>query len=111
ATNLAPGACDFTLQNDIAASGPIQEEIIAGVSVSPNPADTYAEAIITLAKSATITTKIYNLSGELIMSLGAESYPAGTTTVNYNIRSLMPGTYLVVFESGFDIKSAKLVVI
>lgn len=110
ATNLASGECDFTLQNDVAADmAPIQEEIIAGVSLSPNPADDLTQATFTISKTATVSIKIYSITGELAGSYGSTTYNAGTNTVSLNIKSLMPGVYLVVFESaGSYPKSAKL---
>lgn len=100
AINLAPGTCDFTKANDVSSDiGPIQEEIIAGISIAPNPADEFTTASIYLTKAASINMKIYSMVGELKSSSGFVTYPAGLNNIPVNVSALAPGTYLVVFES------------
>ncbi len=112
AINLAPGTCDFTKQNDVAEDvGPIQEEIIAGVVVAPNPADELTTLSLYLARSTSLNIKIYNMNGELKSATGLNVYPAGTNNIPVNVSTLTPGTYLLVVESvGGYPKSVKLTV-
>ncbi len=106
ATNLAGAACDFTT----VSSGPIQEEIIAGIVLAPNPADTYTNASITLNETGNVQVSIVNLLGNTIKNYGTTSYPSGTHTMYLDIRDITPGTYLVVFEVNGTISSKRLII-
>ena len=107
ATNLANAECDFTT----VSSGPIQEEIIAGITLAPNPADIYTNANIILNEAALVEISIVNLSGATVKNYGATNYPSGVQNINLDVRDLTPGTYLVVFEINGVLNSKRLVVI
>jgi len=112
ATNLAPTECDFTKQNDIAAdSGPIQEEIIAGIVLAPNPAFDFTNINMTLKESSEINISVFNMSGVQLIDLGSTSYAAGVHNITLDVRDLMPGNYLVVFNTGSSITSRKVTVL
>jgi len=106
-TTLSTAGCDFAP----VSAGPIQEEIIAGLTISPNPADVTTTATITLNESATITTLMYNMYGGLVKSYGTSHFPSGVSTMNLDVRDLNPGSYLVSFEINGVIISRRLVVI
>ncbi|MBC8047936.1 MAG: hypothetical protein H7Y00_14155 [Fimbriimonadaceae bacterium] len=114
ATNLAAGTCDFALVNDSAdvnSDSPIQEEIIAGIVLTPNPADISADANLTLAKAANITTKMYTMGGVLVRSFGTAAKPIGASKITLGVSDVLPGAYLVVFEAeGGATVSRKLMV-
>lgn len=106
-TTLATGDCDFTT----VSAGPIQEEIIAGITIAPNPAHDYTNATFTLEKSvASMNISLVNLAGTVVRNYGTASYPEGTRTVNLDIKSITPGVYLVVFTYDGRTDSRKLVV-
>jgi len=107
ATNLAAGTCDFTT----VSSGPIQEEIIAGIVLAPNPADTYTTANVTLNETAVMSITVVNLTGVTVKNYGAANYASGMHNINLDVRDLTPGTYLVVFEINGYVISKRLVVI
>lgn len=107
ATNLAGAECDF----HTVSAGPIQEEIIAGATLAPNPADTYTNATFTLTKATNVSISIVNLSGVTVRQLPAVNYTEGAHTVYLDVRDLPAGTYLVVFDCEGTLISRKLSVI
>lgn len=107
ATNLAGAECDFTT----VSSGPIQEEIIAGITLAPNPADVYTNANIILNDAALVGISIVNLTGVTVKNYGSNNYPSGVQNINLDVRDLTPGIYLVVFEINGVLNSKRLVVI
>jgi hypothetical protein len=72
-TTLSTGECNF----DPVSSGPIQEEIIAGFTLSPNPADVSTTATFTLAEAATVSLFVYTMSGTLVKDEGTADYGVG----------------------------------
>ena len=101
--------CDFSLGAPDDA-GPIQEEIIAGIVISPNPTDEYAEATMTLTEAANVNIGVLNMSGIRVMDLGTVYYAAGVTRIPLNVKTLSAGTYLVVFTVDGVITSRKITV-
>lgn len=110
ATNMASSECDFSLGVPVDA-GPIQEEIIAGVVIAPNPADEYTEATLTMKEAGSVGISIYNLSGVKLINVGTSFYNIGVNKVALNIKDLIPGNYLVVFEAEGVVTSRKLTVL
>lgn len=106
-TTLSAGDCDFTTVN----AGPIQEEIIAGITLAPNPASDYSNATVTLERSAdNMTVSLVNLLGNTIRNYGTASYAEGTHNIYLDVRGVTPGTYLVVFNIDGYVTSRRLVV-
>ncbi len=106
ALNLAAATCDFTT----VSSGPIQEEIIAGVTLSPNPADSYTNANVTVSEPTLMTISIVNMMGTTVANYGTTNYTEGSHTIYLDIRDLNPGTYLVVFNANGHLVSRRLAV-
>ncbi len=107
ALNLAAGGCDFTT----VSAGPIQEEIIAGIILTPNPGDTYTNANFNVIETTLMTISIINMTGATVLNYGTANYVEGTHTVNLDIKDLNPGIYLVVFNANGRVVSKRLVVI
>jgi hypothetical protein len=107
ATNLGGAECDFTT----VSSGPIQEEIIAGITLAPNPADIYTNANLILNEAGLMSISIVNLTGVTVKDLGTANYVAGVHNINIDVRDLTPGIYLVVFTIDGQLTSKRLVVI
>lgn len=107
ATNLATAGCDF----HTVSGGPIQEEIIAGITLAPNPADIYTNANVTLNQATTLSISIVNLSGVIVKDYGDVNYISGPHLIYLDVRDLTPGIYLVVFDSNGTLTSRRLVVI
>ncbi len=107
-TTLAAGGCDFTT----VSAGPIQEEIIAGIALAPNPAADYTNASFTLERSVdNMNISLMSLAGVTVRNYGSASYAEGAHTVYLDVKSITPGTYLVVFNFDGRIETRKLVVI
>jgi hypothetical protein len=112
ATNLAPGDCNFAKENDIAVeSGPIQEEIVAGIVIAPNPTNEYAEIGLTLLEAANVNISVYNMVGNKMMDVVSGAYPAGTSRIGLNVKDLDAGNYLVVFMVDGILTSRKITVL
>ena len=107
ALNLAAGGCDFTT----VSAGPIQEEIIAGITLTPNPGDTYTNANFNVTETTLMTISIINMTGATVINYGTANYVEGTHTVNLDIKDLNPGIYLVVFNANGRVVSKRLVVV
>lgn len=113
-TTLASGDCDFSLVNDsaaVASDSPIQEEIIAGIVIAPNPADTYTEITLTLTESTSVTTKLYTMGGLLVRNFGTVARTAGANRYNIDVSTVSTGTYLVSFEIDGAVYSKKITII
>ncbi|MEZ5014919.1 MAG: T9SS type A sorting domain-containing protein [Chitinophagales bacterium] len=91
-------------------SGPIQEEIIAGVTLAPNPADTYTNVTVTLNSATNMTVSVVNMMGVTVMNYGTAYYNAGSHLVSLDIKDLSPGLYLVVCEANGQTMSKRLTV-
>lgn len=98
-------------EKDIILSGPIQEEIIAGITASPNPADTYTDLSITVTIPYYIDIKIINSMGLIVKTYGVFSMVTGSNKVSLDIRSLYPGTYYVICDVGGFMVTKKLSII
>lgn len=107
ATNLAGAECDFTT----VSSGPIQEEIIAGITLAPNPADVYTNAYVTLSEPSLMSITIVNMLGTTVANFGAANYTEGSHTIYLDVRDLNAGSYLVVFNANGNVVSRRLVVL
>ena len=106
-TTLANTDCDFTT----VSAGPIQEEIIAGITLAPNPAGDYTNATFTMERSVdNMTIQLVNLSGTVVRNFGTAAYNEGTHVVTLDVRTVTPGTYLVVFNYDGRTETRKLVV-
>ena len=106
-TTLANTDCDFTT----VSAGPIQEEIIAGITLAPNPAGDYTNATFTMERSVdNMTIQLVNLSGMVVRNFGTAAYNEGTHVVTLDVRTVTPGTYLVVFNYDGRTETRKLVV-
>lgn len=105
---LSPAGCDFS---ENTSSGPIQEEIVAGVALAPNPAGNYTIATVTLNSGSTVDIKMYNLTGNLVKNYGSAFYGAGSNSITLDLGNVSPGTYLVVFEVNDTLISKRLVII
>lgn len=106
-TTLAAGDCDFST----VSAGPIQEEIIAGITIAPNPASYTTTATMTLERNASsVTISLVNLMGATVRNYGTSAYNEGTHNINLDLKGITPGTYLVVFNIDGVVISRRLVV-
>jgi hypothetical protein len=106
-------ACDFEIRGDATGNDdPIQEDIIAKISISPNPASSSARLNFQLNDASRIKISIYDLTGKRVKQIIAnEQYTIGSHNVGMQIGDLSVGSYLVVVESDSQIKSTKLAVV
>lgn len=87
---------------------PIQEEIIAGIVVCPNPAHGVFDVNMTLGKSADVSIKLNTMSGLTVKNYGVFPRPAGTGKITLDLTCVVPGNYLVVLEISGTVVTKKL---
>lgn len=102
---------DDTGKDVVTNDDPIQEEIIAGLIIAPNPADTYTEISYSLIRSANVTTKVYTLSGLLVRSYGTVSRSAGLQRYNIDVSTISGGFYFVTLEVDGYVYSKRITII
>lgn len=102
---------DETGRDVVTNDDPIQEEIIAGLIIAPNPADTYTEVSYSLIHSANVTTKVYTLSGLLVRSYGTVSRSAGLQRYNIDVSTISGGFYFVTLEVDGHVYSKRITII
>jgi hypothetical protein len=105
-------ACDWRLGEEGAGNDPIQEDLIARLSVTPNPASDRTRISYQLKSTAPVNLSVYDLTGKVVRTIqSGDRMASGTThTVDLETGRLANGTYLVVLESAGVRKSAKLMV-
>ena len=78
--------------------------------IYPNPASENASIHLTLEKEASVDIRIYNLTGQEIISLGKATFPSGRHVREIPARDLPAGIYMVrTFISG-QVYTSKMVV-
>lgn len=88
----------------------IQQNINASVVVTPNPVSEKALVAFTLAKSADVTLKIFDLRGKLVKTVTRKSQ-AGVVQIEIGSEELNAGTYIVSIEAGAQTGTTKFVVV
>ena len=63
----------------------------------PNPADGKVNFSVSLDKSRNGKIMIYDLTGQVVMSLEEKSFPAGNAYTEFNTSQLKPGLYFYTF--------------
>ena len=78
----------------------------------PNPFNPGTAITFSLAEKAPVSLQIYNLVGELIVSLITnELKEPGTYSINFNASGLSSGTYIYVLKQGENILSKKMILL
>lgn len=75
-------------------------EVLADISVYPNPADEIVKINLNLLKSESITISINDLSGKEIMKFMTFALPSGKSSHEVNVSGLNAGVYIVNLATG-----------
>lgn|GEM_PF-1214425 len=78
--------------------------------VFPNPVTDRAVVRFSLAEPARTSVKLYDIAGNLVRTISAGILPAGLHTVTVSREDLAAGIYLVRWECGTQVTSAKLII-
>lgn len=89
---------------------PTVAEIMANVSVYPNPATGMATIAMTLADNEHVTIMLTDLQGREVMPKIERHMKAGEQKLSINTESLSPGIYFVQLTCGGQIARTKLTV-
>lgn len=88
-----------------------QEELIK-FNVHPNPASDFTKVSYELFAEEPITITIKSVSGENVMTLvDNDIQKAGNHTIEFEVKSLLPGMYFCVFSNGKINKTQKLMIV
>jgi hypothetical protein len=95
---------------------PVVEEVTALLPAAPNPFNPSTEIRFALNTPSMVKLAIYDLRGQLVKHLAAETYPAGThnltwTGVDEDGRRVASGTYVVTYKAGGIVQSQRLVLV
>ena len=106
-------ACDFRLGEGGTGNDPIQEDLIARLAVSPNPASDRTRISYQLNTTSQVNLSVYDLTGKVVRTIQSGERMASGTQHSMEVETggLANGTYLVVLESAGVRKSAKLMVV
>ncbi len=78
------------------------------LSVYPNPATTAFQISYVLSKTSTVNVEVFNILGEKVVTLGAQTIGAGVHATNVNVSSLSNGVYMVKTTIGDKVVTSKL---
>lgn len=78
--------------------------------VYPNPVNENASIRLTLQKEASVDMRIFNLTGQEILSLGKETLPSGSHVREIPARDLPAGIYMVRTYVSGQVYTSKMVV-
>jgi hypothetical protein len=85
-------------------------ENVQTLTVFPNPATGNTTIEFKFENTTKASLRIFDFNGRLVYE-SSDRYPKGKNTINYNVASLNPGTYVVQLTTATTAKTSKLVVI
>ncbi|MCD4736333.1 MAG: T9SS type A sorting domain-containing protein, partial [Bacteroidales bacterium] len=79
------------------------------LTIFPNPVESSAVIEYTLLHNSHVTLKIYDLSGQVVVTLANEFQQSGAQKVVFNGTGLMPGIYFCVLKTSEWIQTMKMI--
>lgn len=80
------------------------------ISLYPNPVERHASIYLNLVREATVETSIYDLTGQEILNLGKERFPAGNHELRLPDRDFPAGIYVLRSVISGQVYTLKMVV-
>ena len=111
--NFNSGETTNVLIDDISlrtasGSGLVENHMLEGIEVYPNPATEHVYVNVNSPKTVDINISMYDMNGKLVI---AESYPGvDSKKIDVNTSNLTKGTYYLVVNNGSENLSHKIVV-
>ena len=106
---LLSGA-DFTGLNS-SATGLVEKNAIADVSMYPNPTNNDTKVFVSLAQEGDLTVTVVNANGQVMQRVERTNAEVGTHEFTINASTFAPGMYYAVVTTNNGIKTVKLSVI
>ena len=83
---------------------------IGSMDIYPNPASNTATVSLNLITAANVKMEVYNMAGQLVYSMPAESRNAGTSVSTIDLSKFASGEYLIRVSIGNEVLNKKLTV-
>ncbi len=98
----------------VSTAGPLGVNAVTtnngSMDVYPNPATSTATVAVKLNVAADVKMEVYNMAGQVVYSMPAESRNAGTSVSSINLANLANGDYFVRVSVGADVLTKTLTV-
>ena len=75
------------------------ENLVKGIRVVPNPADTKMEIVFALEEPSDVTVEVYNLTGRLLQTFEAGNLSVGENRIHVAADLLPSGVYLAKLQT------------
>ncbi len=82
----------------------------AAFRLFPNPANDNTKVVLNMVKETNCTVMMYNVTGELAAVLANNVKVNGEYVINVNTSAYTNGIYFIQFQSGHEVKTAKLII-
>lgn len=103
---------DFTVEVD-GPDFPVgveQKEVLANVTINPNPVKDVAKVTVNLKKDASVTVKVTNMLGQQVMSMNKGNMTSGSQQFILDATSLNSGVYFVTVLVNGEKYTQKMIV-
>lgn len=107
---LASNSIPVTINVIPGATGLVENSLINGFSVYPNPATDYISASFSLLKESALIISIMNLAGQTIQVFPSTPYAQGTHDLNIDASGLSKGMYVIQIQSEGYIMHQKVII-
>ncbi|MBQ8045973.1 MAG: T9SS type A sorting domain-containing protein, partial [Bacteroidales bacterium] len=88
----------------------VEPENIGAVRIYPNPAASYTNVELQVAKTTDATVRVFDMSGKVVYTKSLENLTAGVHTEAINCQGLQKGVYLINVVTDSQMMTSKLVV-
>ena len=88
----------------------VESENIGEVRIYPNPAASYTNVELQIAKTTDATVRVFDMSGKVVYTKSLSNLTAGVHTEAINCQGLQKGVYLINVITDSQMMTSKLVV-
>jgi hypothetical protein len=68
---------------------------LSSMDLYPNPASTFANLEMNVAKKGNVSVRIYNVTGQIVAKIANQEYAAGKYNLKVNLENLQSGMYVI----------------
>lgn len=91
-------------------SEPVSLLKINKLKLAPNPCNTFVNIVYSTAHQATVSLKLYDVSGKLVNTILNRCTSSGEQRIRFFVNDLSVGVYFVNFDNGQETRITKLIV-